>query len=245
MSVVIAGSGNRPFGVFGVHARTLQKFDQSDVDFLVSLANIVANSARQHAAMERHTLLVREMAHRAGNMLQIVSTIARQTFGPDRDVNDAKRSFVDRLASLARANYLIAEGGWTSTSFQSLLEETLLPFRERLVLSGRDILLAPDLSFDLGLVLHELATNSAKYGTLHADKGQIHISWTLTRYAEADARFLLVWDDPVVPQTAPCPVAGGFGSKLMEALIAQKWGGSVEVDMNGGYRCSIKIPRVA
>ena len=68
ISVVIPGSTSRPYGVFGIHARDHRDFDQTDAEFLQSLANIVAGAARQFAAADHQILLVREMAHRAGNL---------------------------------------------------------------------------------------------------------------------------------------------------------------------------------
>ena len=98
--------------MFGIHARELRQFDGTDAEFLQSLANIVAGAARQFAAADQQKLLVREMAHRAGNMLQLVNSIANQTFGAEADLRLAKKSFSDRLNSLARSNYVVARGGW-------------------------------------------------------------------------------------------------------------------------------------
>lgn len=241
MSVVIKGSDKRAFGVFGVHTPNLRDFDQPDVDFLTSLANIVANSARQHAAAEQRSLLVREMAHRAGNMLQFVSTIANQTFGDGRSFDGARQSFNERLASLSRANHLIAQGGWTSTRLVSLLEETLQPFRERLEFQGRDILLSPELCFDLSLVAHELATNSAKYGSLGEDSGRVTLTWSLSVAPDGRSVFNFAWNDPVVT-SGGSGEGGGFGSKLLRALIERKWGGKIEVEKDTSYRFSFAIP---
>ena len=104
MSVVIPGPTARPFGVFGIHDRTMRPFDQTDAEFLQSLANIVAGAVRQSAASAHRMLLVREMAHRAGNMLQLVSSIAAQTFKSNADPQLARKSFSDRLSALNR-NY--------------------------------------------------------------------------------------------------------------------------------------------
>jgi two-component sensor histidine kinase len=250
MSVVIPGSGARPFGVLGIHTPEHRSFDEADCDFLLSLANIIASSARHQAGDAQRTLLIREMAHRAGNLLQLVSSVANQTFGEGRDLEVARRSFNQRLGSLSRANHLVAQGGWTSTRFISLVQETLEPFRERLLLQGRDILLPPDLCFDFSLVLHELATNSVKYGTLGADEGEVVLSWVLDRgqplgeAANAPASvqtFHFTWRDPA-PVTEAVSGGGGFGSRLLTALIERKWGGSIEIDSGPAYRFSVQVP---
>jgi PAS domain S-box-containing protein len=234
MSVVIAGMDRRPFGVFGVHDTQTREFADSELEFFISLSNIVANSARQHAADAHRDLLLREMAHRAGNMLQLVSTIANQTFVGD-DIDAARHSFSERLGSLSRANYLVAQGGWTSTRIITLLEQALHPFLARLKFSGRDVLLPPDLSFDLGLIVHELATNSAKYGALGSGGGIVEVRWRLSGNPD-DGRFLkIVWDDPRSSRMSEATRAG-FGSKLLAALIERKWGGEIVVEREQGYR---------
>jgi PAS domain S-box-containing protein len=239
MSVVIPGMDRRPFGVFGVHDTKARTFADSELEFFISLSNIVANSARQHATDAHRNLLLREMAHRAGNMLQLVSTIANQTFVGD-DTDAARRSFSERLGSLSRANYLVAQGGWTSTRIIILLEQALQPFLGRLKFSGRDVLLPPDLSFDLGLIVHELATNSAKYGALGSGGGVVEVRWRMSGNAD-DGRFLsIVWDDPI---SSPVNEARrvGFGSKLLLALIERKWGGEISVEREHGYRFTFTL----
>lgn len=241
MSVVIPGGETRPFGVFGIHTPELRRFDQADCDFLLSLANIVASSARHFAAAQHHHLLVREMAHRAGNMLQLVSTIANQTFGRDDDLPRARAAFSGRLASLSRANYLVARGGWTSTRFRALAEEVLSPFIERIAVSGREVLLPPELCFDMGLVLHELATNAVKYGSLGDTDDAVRLKWEI--WEDGDARkFGISWSDP--KSAGGAETQRGFGTRLFDALISNKWGGSYTADAAGGYRfvCEIPLP---
>jgi two-component sensor histidine kinase len=246
MSVTVPGIDQRPFGVFGVHDTRLRSFSEADVEFFVALANIVANSARQRAADQQRNLLLREMAHRAGNMLQLVSTIANQTFVAERDAGEARAAFSERLASLSRANFLVAHGGWSETRIILLVEEALQPFRERLDLRGGDILLPPDLSFDLALILHELSTNSAKYGSLGAGDGEIEISWSLARDEAGERVLRIVWHDPQArPEGEQDGESGakgtGFGAKLLKALIERKWRGEIEVDRRAGYRFAFTI----
>lgn len=241
ISVIIPGSDERPFGVFGIHATDLKEFDQTDAQFLQSLANIVAGAARQAVSHEHQRLLIREMAHRAGNLLQLVTSIARQTFSAKRDMRDAQKSFSERLGALAKSNYVVSRGGWTSTRFQVLAEEALRAFADRISPKGRDVLLPPDLCFDLGIVLHELATNSMKYGTLGNTEGKVNLTWQREIGPDGTHFFGLIWDDP--HSGAGVEASGsGFGSVLMQALIEQKWQGKIDMRTDPNFRIGFRIP---
>ena len=239
MSVIIPGTHDRPFGVLGVHTRQLRTFDRHDIDAMISVANILAQSARQHEAGERQRLLLREMAHRSGNLLQIAASLASQTFRSHADPHDALQSFTSRLDSLSRANHLITRGGWGPTRISSLVEEVLGAYRDRLHIQGRDVLLPAELAFDLALVLHELATNSLKYGSLSTLRGQIKLSWQIEKFVDSRS-FAIDWSDgqPVITQA----LGTGFGTALTKALIEKKWKGTIRVATEGPYRFSCDIP---
>jgi two-component sensor histidine kinase len=241
ISVVIPGSTSRPFGVFGIHARELRGFDSTDAGFLQSLANIVAGAARQVAATEHQNLLLREMAHRVGNLLQLVSSIAAQTFNAAPDIEVARRSFSARLSALARSNYAVSRGGWALTRFPDLFEEALKPFGDRIVGTGRDVLLPPQLCFDMGLVLHELATNSVKYGGLGRPDGKVNVTWSYGRHPDGARLFRFVWEDPVTGEGAGT-TGSGFGSKMISALIEVKWAGTVTLGDGPGFRITLEVP---
>jgi two-component sensor histidine kinase len=240
LSVPIPGTDDRAFGVLGVHSREVRTFDEADTGFVLSVATIVANAARHHASAEHRQLLIREMAHRAGNMLQLVSSIAAQTFSDESRIAVARKAFTERLGSLARANYLIAQGGWTSTRFAELARQALAPFADRVVMAGRDILLPPELCFDLGLVLHELATNSVKHGTLGRPEGQVRLQWSVTSGPQGSGTFRMQWIDPL-PSPSVTP-SSGFGSRLVHALVERKWNGRTEVEREPSYRFSVELP---
>lgn len=242
ISVVIPGSTSRPFGVFTVHSTTLRTFTAADAEFLSSLATVVANSARHVEAADHRLLLVREMAHRAGNMMQLVNTIASQTFAGTANRKIALRAFAERLGALSRANYLVAKGGWTSTRLEPLLAETLAPFKDKVILSGRDVLLPPELCFDLGLVVHELATNSVRHGSLGTGGSQAELSWAIERDEEGRHILVLIWRDPVNLEPDPQAPREGFGSRLLDGLIVRKWGGDIGIDRANGYTMTARIP---
>lgn len=242
MSVTITGTEGRPYGVFGVHDVRHQKFDQGDANFLMSLAAIISYTVRRDRAQAQSTLLIREMSHRAGNMLQLVSSIAAQTFRHATDTDKAREAFNSRLASLARANHAIARQGWSSTRFKQVVEETLSPFADKIQMMGNDILLPPEMSFDLGLVLSELCTNSSKYGSLGLSDGAVTLRWSINSTPDG-AMFKAEWMDSVSrAYPSPDATSGGFGTRLIHQLVERKWQGSITVSQGDDYRMTVVIP---
>lgn len=243
VSVLVAGDEGRPFGVLSAHSTVPRRFDRSDADFLLSVSNIVANSARQARVSDRRRIIIREMAHRSGNMFQLMLSLFNQTVAtaePER----AADLFRARLMTLSSANLLLAGDGWTRTGIRGLLETTLQPFADRLSFDGPNASLPADLAFDLSLVFHELATNSAKYGALATSEGKADIAWRVDA-ADGAPTLHFDWTDRA-PGANPSAAAKGtgFGSKLIGLLVERKWGGSYGSDDIEFYRftCSIPMP---
>ncbi len=241
MSVTIPGVGARPYGVLGAHDDRLRKFDDSEVQYLVSVANLIAGCHRHDQSTRRQSLLVREIAHRAGNMLQFVCSIFNQTVRTSGSLAEAKAKFETRLAQMSRANILVSADGWTKSNVRELIGATLEPFHAMLDLEGREVMLPAELCFDLGLVLYELATNSAKYGAFTGGEGRVTICWSVAAVNGAAPLFTLEWRDQ---QQAYCPpsVSSGFGTQLIQQLIETKWAGTVETLQSPGFTCRISFP---
>jgi two-component sensor histidine kinase len=106
----------------------VRDFDDGEVAFLVTVANLIASCHRHHEAAKRQRLLVREIAHRSGNMLQFVTSIFNQTVRNADSLAEAKVKFEARLAQMSRSNLLISNGGWTKASVRELVAQTLEPF---------------------------------------------------------------------------------------------------------------------
>ncbi|MBU2145643.1 MAG: PAS domain-containing protein [Alphaproteobacteria bacterium] len=240
MSVTIAGSSARPFGVLGVHTSRPKAFAQADVDFLCSVAHVIAARWRQEEAVERRTLLLREMAHRSGNLLQLAHSVFLQTLRYAPDMETAKQTFGQRLAAMARTNMTVSHGGWAKTGLTTLAEDVLEPFRSRIKLSGRDVVLPADLCFDIGLIWHELSTNSAKYGAFSQDEGEVTIAWTIKTADDGSRRLSLVWTDSVCAENRR-PSGTGFGSKLIAQLVERKHAGTIRVETSPTYSCAIEV----
>lgn len=156
-------------------------------------------------------LLNRELSHRLKNTLAIVQSIAMQTL-KDAEPQDAVNAFRDRIQALGKAQDVLLNEGWSSVPLKEVAAQTLSPLDglSQIVLDGPPITLGSRSTVMLSLILHELATNAAKYGALSVPDGCVDLKW-----AVEDEKVHLSWrerDGPPVVQ----PARRGFGSRLIE-----------------------------
>lgn len=203
------------------------------------MAGIVQDISERIAARRRQRLLIDELSHRVKNTLSMVQAIAMQTLG-GADQSSAK-TFLSRISAFARANDLLARQGWESASLDDLIEQAIAPFgvdRFELAGSGRNFLPAAK-ALAIALALHELSTNALKYGALSAPGGKVSISWELL---DAEGRFRLLWVESGGPAVS-APTHVGFGSVLLQRVLARDLRGTVDVDFNAeGVTCLIDAP---
>ncbi|MBX5211648.1 sensor histidine kinase [Rhizobium sp. NZLR11] len=168
-------------------------------------------------AEEERTLLVREMAHRVKNGFTLVQAIARQTFS--RANPESYNAFAERLAALAGTYDLILSREGSAAPIREIISAALrahIASEERIRLAGPDVVLPADIALPLSLVLHELATNATKYGSLGGEQGTVAIEWR-----HDDGRVLLVWTETGGPAVS-MPTKRGFGSVLIERAFSSK-----------------------
>ncbi len=176
------------------------------------LDELACRRVQNERAEEERMLLVRELAHRVKNGFTLVQAIARQSFGKANP--DAYHSFASRLSSLASTYDLLLSKDASASTVREVIETALRAHagddHERLQLNGPDVTLPADLALPLSLVIHELATNATKYGSLRNEAGKVGIAWTYEK-----ASFRLLWTETGGPPVLP-PTRKGFGSVLIE-----------------------------
>jgi two-component system CheB/CheR fusion protein len=165
----------------------------------------------------RQQLLLNELTHRVKNTLSVVQAIAHHTLRNSASSEDFVERFDGRLSALANSHGLLVESDWKGTDFAALAREQLAPYISgnpaRLRLDGEPLILPADLATPFGLVLHELATNAAKYGALARPSGAVELSWT--RSIRNDQPVLSVrWLEKGGPPVNE-PTASGFGSSMI------------------------------
>ena len=178
---------------------------------------LAAASERRKNAENEIRFLMREVAHRSKNQLTVVSSIAKQTARTARSIDAFQDSFQKRLFGLARSTDLLIAGGVSGVEFRELLATQIEPFQpsdgKRLELSGPEVRLANQAAQMLGLGLHELATNAAKYGAFSVPEGRLKVHWQVR-----DNVFDLVWRE-YVPRLRRRAQRRGFGTEVIERML--------------------------
>ncbi|MDO9709116.1 PAS domain S-box protein [Paracraurococcus lichenis] len=196
------------------------------------MAGVVADVTEHRQAEERQLLFMREMDHRAKNILAVVQAALRLT--PRHDADSYAAMVEGRVSALARAHTLLAENRWTGADLAALLRAELQPFltaapeapeATRILLEGPALTVAPQSTQALGMALHELATNAMKYGALSTAGGHVALGWEVTGEA-----LRLRWEERGGPPLAGPPPASGFGTRVIEATLERQLGGTVRRD---------------
>jgi len=195
----------------------------------------------RRATEQRLRTLLGELTHRVRNTLAVIQAIARHTMRNSPTKEDFVERFEGRLSALAAAHTLLVGSDWKGADLAELARQQLAPYitdiRDRLRLQGEAILLPADLATPVGLVLHELATNAAKHGSLSVATGTVGVSWS-TNGRNNGRRLKLVWEERGGPSGAP-PKTDGFGNALIDSVIP---GAQVAREMRpGGLVCTIDL----
>jgi PAS domain S-box-containing protein len=200
----------------------------------VRMAGIALDVSERKRSEEHGRLIMQEMSHRAKNLMAVVQAISWQTTRRPASLEDFERRFTQRLEALGRSHDLLVERHWRGVLLEDLVHTQLEPFldraKERVVAHGPALLLMPDATQDLGLALHELATNASKYGALSDPAGKIDILWTVDDGGPSGApRFLMTWRETGGPVVSP-PTHKGFGSTVLTSTLSRSFKGKTRLD---------------
>ena len=204
------------------------------------LANAVVRLRRSE---EHQRLLIAELDHRVKNVLAEVDAIVSSTRQDSRSIIDFIRSLRGRIQSMAAAQILLSESSWRSVGLDALVRTELAPYTTgtNVKISGTDVMLTSSETQALAKVLHELATNAAKYGALSISGGQISVSWDRKPNGQATL-LILEWRERGGPPVAT-NVQSSYGTNLIRDLIPHELGGTVDlVFTSEGVSCRIEIP---
>lgn len=194
-------------------------------------------------AREREDLLTREVDHRAKNLLAVVQSIV-QMMKAQGTVGEFKDALIGRIAAISRTHSHLSDNRWNGVRLESLIADELTPYGIAIALESdtSGLVLKSSTAQALGMVLHELATNSAKYGAL-STQGSVELTCTATD-AENEA-LVMRWTERGGPPVSE-PRKRGFGSRLIERSVTHGIGGKLDYQFRpDGVFCAISIPRSA
>jgi PAS domain S-box-containing protein len=179
---------------------------------------------------EREHLLMREINHRAKNMLSVVDAIAHQT--ATKNPEDFMERFSERIQALSANQDLLVRTQWHGVEIEDLVRAQLAPFADligpRIVMHGRRLRLNTASAQAIGLALHELATNAGKYGALSTGTGRVDIGW-----GTDGESFVMGWTERE-GRPVSTPQRSGFGTVVMKAMAERSVDGTVDL----GYASS-------
>jgi PAS domain S-box-containing protein len=203
------------------------------------IASINDITERKRAESQRDLLLA-ELSHRVKNTLATVISIAHLSFSKAPSPEQAERAFDERIHALAQTHARLADANWSGVSLGTIVHDETAPYHGANVrMEGPDIVLGPKLAVSLGMALHELATNAAKYGALTSKNGMVAVSWELDR---SDGQVRLHWTESGGPSVT-VPDHTGFGRLLLERALASDLNGEVKLEFaRDGLHCLISFP---
>jgi len=237
----------RSVALFFVHVRETRHWTTDEIGFLRAAADRVELSVARVRAEEQQRLINHELSHRMKNLLAMVQSIATQTMRGATDVDTAKEVLAGRLIALGKAHDLLLGGALASTQMEPVIRSALQVHEdkdERFRISGPRLEIGADRALSLALMLHELATNAAKYGALSTEDGSVDLRWEILTDQEQPL-LRLSWIEVGGPPVSP-PKRKGFGSRFIERGLASQVGGELILAYPPtGVTCTITAPLAA
>ncbi|MEA2939452.1 MAG: hypothetical protein QOC56_2956, partial [Alphaproteobacteria bacterium] len=217
LTTPIAGRDGRAYGVLGAHTRRRRRFSESDVSFMVAVANLIAGAIQRLQLDRRQELMIRELRHRSGNLFSQLLALFSQTAKNSKNVADLVTKYEARVLSMANTHRLVTEGGWKSASLMELLNTLLASHLDRISFAGPNVFLEPDATFGVSMAIHELATNAGQHGSLSARAGRVEVTWQVS-HTERGLTLTLDWREREGP-TPKRSRRAGFGTRLITMVI--------------------------
>nr|WP_306267061.1 sensor histidine kinase [Pararhizobium sp. IMCC3301] len=212
--------------------------------------NIVAKtlstaSFDRDRAEEQLRIVMDELAHRSKNLMAIIQATIRQSARGATSVDEFKEVIVGRIGGLGRSIDLLTQTHWKNISLEGLVKHHLQNFMNsdaQLTVTGKPILLKSEAVQNLGLALHELATNAVKYGSLSTPRGSVEIGWETFSGSDDSEQFRLTWVEKGGPPSAP-PERSSFGTQITTTHMEAAFIGNVDLEYaRDGLRWSLKAP---
>jgi two-component sensor histidine kinase len=176
-------------------------------------------------------------------VLARVAMLAASTRKCSASIDDYVRSLNGRIQSMATADSLLSKSGWQNVGLSALVRQQLAPYttESNMKITGEDITLSAAETQAVAMVLHELVTNAAKYGSLSIPEGRVCVSWD-RQELDTGVKLVFEWRELGGPPVA-AEFPSGYGTSLIRNLIPHELGGTVDLIFTpDGVNCKIEIP---
>ncbi len=206
-----------------------------------AIEQIKEEEQRQHGLLEREKLLHQELRHRTRNFLAIVVAIINRTLIDGRTVGEAKQILIGRVHALAEANAMLAEAVWSGVSLREILAREFEGFPEQPDIKGCDINVNARAAQEFALLVHELGTNSVKFGAWSVENGHVLVEGK-TDQSDGEQIFYFIWREVGGPPIHPRPTAKGLGNTIL-LESGKPFGGQATIDFNpNGLIFELRLP---
>ena len=212
---------------------------------VVRMTGVMLDNSARAAADQHHSLLNHELSHRLKNTLAIVQAIAAQTLRNASSLDSARDALLQRLVALGKAHDILLASSTEQAGMEAVIRGALALHDNqqagRFRIEGPPLEIGPKAALALALMIHELATNAAKYGALSTEAGQIGIRWQIEAAGD-EPQLRLCWTESGGPPVST-PSRAGFGSRLIERGLAGTIGGTVRLLYEpSGVTCDLVAP---
>jgi two-component sensor histidine kinase len=226
---------------YDLHMEPLREVTGASVGLICASVDV---TARKEGEVHLR-LLMRELTHRSKNLLAVIQAMARQTARRSQSVDKFTEEFAARLQALAASHDLLVQESWHGALLSDLVRSQLGHYLDRensqISVDGPGVFLKPEAAQNIGLALHELATNAAKYGALSVPSGHVSITWGWAQDSSPNAAEI-IWVESGGPAVSP-PEQRGFGSVVIERNLAKTLDANVHLSFEpNGIQCRIVVP---
>jgi PAS domain S-box-containing protein len=208
------------------HQSTLEELRQTQERLE---ARVLERTAQIERSAAHSQILLRELAHRSKNLMAIIGAMARHSLKDNGDPKHFVSAFTARLDGISHSYDLLFNDDWNAVSLADLVKAQVMPFTggAKLVVSGPEMRISAAATQALGMVFHELATNSMKYGALSAaGAGKVEVTWHLS--GDELLALTLQWREIGGPPVNP-PEKTGWGTWVIRNMASQVLNGEVQL----------------
>ncbi|MGO4407995.1 PAS domain-containing protein [Bosea sp. RAF48] len=198
----------------------------------ISMSGVTLDMTENRRNEEQRLLLTAELKHRVKNSMATIQSIATQTLRNASSLKEASEVLTARMQSLASAHDLLTREEWQSATIAEsvaiALQSFEVPGANRFRVGGPNVSLGPRAAMAMVLALHELSTNAVKYGALSVPEGHVNVDWHVTRHG-AQEMIEFRWQEVAGPSVKGKPSRNGFGTRLIEKVLAAELNGKGEI----------------